>query len=66
MADALSVSVSFILPILPSTFVALLINQPFIKQKELPALPKSCIDNIDIKTEHLPSLPSTPADHSAW
>lgn len=48
-----------------SPSVALFINQPFIKQKQLPALPKRCIDNLDTKTEYLPSLPSTSAHHSA-
>lgn len=42
------------------------INQPFIKQKQLPALPKRCIDNLDMKTEYLPSLPSISAPYSAW
>ena len=60
-----SVSLSFFLPIFPSTSVALFINQLFIKQKQLPALPKSCINNLDTKTEYLPSLPSTLAKHSA-
>lgn len=50
----------------PSPSVAPFINQPFIKQKQLPALPKRCIDNLDMKTEYLPSLPSTSAQHSAW
>lgn len=67
-ADALSLrmSPSFPVSIFLSTSVAPFINQPFIKQKQLPALPKSCIDNLDIKTEYLPSLPSTSASHSAW
>lgn len=49
-----------------SPAAALFINQPFIKQKQLPALPKRCIDNLDTKTEYLPSLPSTSARHCAW
>lgn len=49
-----------------SSYLPLFINQPFIKQKQLPALPKRCIDNLDMKTECLPSLPSTSAPHSAW
>lgn len=43
--------------IFPSPSVAPFINQPFIKQKQLPALPKRCRDNLDMKTEYLPSLP---------
>lgn len=56
----------FSVPIFFSPSIAALINQPFIKQKQPPALPKRCIDNLDMKTEYLPSLPSTSASHYAW
>lgn len=53
-----SVPLSFLfVSIFPSPSVAPFINQPFIKQKQLPALPKRCRDNLDMKTEYLPSLP---------
>lgn len=42
---------------------ALFINQPFIKQKQLPALPKRWIDTFDKRTEYLPPLPSASSLH---
>lgn len=44
----------------PSPAAALFINQAFIKQKRLPALPKRCIDNPDTKTKYLPSFTPLP------
>lgn len=51
--------------IVPSLSGTLFINQPCIKEKQLPAQPKSYVDNVDTKTEHLQASPSTSVSHCA-